>query len=69
MDSSKNDPHTLCSKCNNYVRTPNFLIHEARCKGPSSNSQPSAVTSRIFNNSRAFSSINKPKAPNQQQRA
>lgn len=59
MNSPDNDPHTLCTKCSNFIRTPNFLIHEARCKGPTSLNQ-SRVTSQILNNSRAFSSKPKP---------
>ena len=49
------DPHTMCPKCNNFVRTANYLIHEARCKGPSQENRPSSSMSRA-NSSRIFSS-------------
>lgn len=49
--SEESEPHTLCSKCKNFIRTANYLIHEARCKGSSANLQQSQVTSRILNNS------------------
>ena len=57
MQPDQSDPHTLCTKCNVFVRTANFLIHEARCKGPSSASQmrPSSSISRS-NSSRIFPS-------------
>ena len=37
MDLEKNfeEAETLCEKCNRYIRTANYLIHEARCPGPS----------------------------------
>ena len=29
------DTETLCKKCKRYIITANYLIHEARCPGPS----------------------------------
>lgn len=50
MDSDPYEPQTLCPKCNTFVRTLNFIIHEARCKGPSMSQ--SRASSKISNNPR-----------------
>lgn len=47
MEPQEDQPHTLCPKCNNFILTPNFLIHEARCKGNNRQSSTYMRNSRI----------------------